>query len=300
MRQQQRRVLVAIMLSAIFFLSSTTLWFYFKQNNMHKMIQPTINVFVAKHFIKLGSKIKPEDIVAKHFPINLISFKPLPYTEIVGKYAKEDILKFMPIEKKELSLIKHLKDVSQPIKTVVKPTHKTNQTIEHLGVDTISVPINMFKNFSSPLHAGDKVDIVTVSPSHNQHGQLIFKTRYVALHVAVKGFLYKHKLVNTFIIHLHDKTHSVVTADSVIMELSPSGIANLLALYYKTQSLDSMRYYSSNGYDGQLWIVKCNGKSNSRFEHTKKMLMLHLTKLHKHRSLHNVKRNHHSVKIVYE
>jgi len=300
MRQQQRRVLIAIMLSAIFFLSSTTLWFYLKQNNMHKMIQPTINVFVAKHFLKIGTKIKPEDIVAKHFPLNLISFKPLSYVEIIGKYAKEDISKFMPIEKNELSLIKHSTDISKPMKTALKPIHKIGQTIKHLGVDTISVPINMFKNFSSPLHAGDRVDIVTVFPSRNQHGQLLFKTRYVALHVVVKGFLYQHKLVDTFIIHLNDKVHSVVTADSVVMELSPSGIANLLAIYYKTQSLDSMRYYSSNGYDGQLWIVKCNGKSNGQFEHTKKMLMLHLTHLYKHRSLHNVKRHHDVVKIVYE
>lgn len=106
MKQQQRKVIIAAMLTAIFFLSSTTLWFYIKESSVKKSIQPTLSVLVAKHFIKTGTKIKPDDIAVKQFPKDLISFKPVSYTEAVGQYATKDILKFMPVEKQEISLIK--------------------------------------------------------------------------------------------------------------------------------------------------------------------------------------------------
>ena len=138
------------------------------------------------------------------------------------------------------------------------------------------LPLSVFKNVDETLKTGDYIDIISVIPKKSsKSGEFI--TKYVAVNLLINSFVTNsvrgEKLLS------YGKEGEVLRANSVVLDILPGDIKNILATYYKTQQLNSKNIYNiKRDNSGHLWMVKCTSELNPTIQKYKnKMLVDHVT-----------------------
>jgi hypothetical protein len=282
-----------IMVGLVLFSSSVTLLLYLRQGKSKASTEQNIEVYVAAKDLKKGDMLDAKSITKAKLPKSYINFTPLTDSEIVSRYANVAIYKGEPIRAQKISATKCLK-TQKPVQMVKKTatqvvTHKVQQVTE----DTLSVSLSVFKNKDTLLKKGDYVDIVSVIPTSSKNKANSFNTKYIALHVKINNFISNGKATSTPITYNAKK--QMIRADTVVLLMSPKDIKNFLAIYYKTQALNSNRVYNTSNYGGQLWMVKTPKQIDQKLQAEKKRLMVD-----RKISVKKYKKQQKRVKISYE
>ena len=263
MKQKKIKILIGILLALLMFASSVALLMYTKHQKISADVSSRVEAFVSTRTIKKGEKITAKDIVGSMFLKEHISANPLVKEEIVGRYANVNIYKNEPIRVEKIT--------TEFVSTV--ETVKENFTVEKMPVDevliqevereessydTITLPLNLFKNLDTSLKQGDYIDIVSIEPKRVSRDETTFVTKYLALRVNIHAFVYNSNFVQNVIAAKDEKSGMPILSSSVVLKMSPLEIQKLLPIYYKTQDLNSKRVYASKDNAGHLWMVKCS------------------------------------------
>lgn len=243
-----------------------------KNDNHGSKADNRTRAYVAVKHIALGQKITLDDIELRSLPQDYVGSQPLDMTDIVDHYASVEIMKSDLIRSEKLSF------VSVHPQAEVENTNGAsdeNATKVYTAHDVISMPLSVFKNPDTTLKNGEYIDILGMSVFGDEKPQ--FSTRYIALHVAVKGFLKEGKNVNEIVsVTVDEKTQAVskVYADEILLDMPPRDIASFLSTYYRTQSLNNDRAHNVDSlYKGHMWMVKCNPVIVTADESMKRKMM---------------------------
>ena len=293
MKNRKSRILMGIMVGLVLFSSSVALLLYLRQGKTKTSTQQTIEVYVAAKDLKKGDLLDAKSIVKAKLPKSYINFTPLTDSEIISRYAGVAIYKGEPIRAEKISATKEFKS-PKPVQIIKKATTQViPQNVEQVTADTLSVSLSVFKNKNTLLEKGDYVDIVSAVPTRNKNKADSFSTKYIALHVKINNFISNGKATSTPITYNAKK--QMIRADTVVLLMSPKEIKNFLAIYYKTQALNSNRVYNISNYGGQLWMIKTPKSIDEKLQTQKKRLMIdRKVYLTKHTN------QHQRVKISYE
>jgi Flp pilus assembly protein CpaB len=267
-RQKKDKILIVALSSLILFSSSLALMMYIKSTEVKvQPVEEKVVVYVTNGQLDQGTQIKAEDIQKKVIPKSYVSFSTLMPEEIVGKYAKVAFLPQEPFRAEKLSLIKEeLKRVTNVVRS--KADEQKRDLV--ISNDSVSLSLNLFKNIDYSLKSGDYIDIVTVK--NDKKG---FKTTYVALHVKILSFSNMGSTLSTYqIFRTTDKKKERVVADTIVLDMPPRDIKNLLIAYYSSQELNSKRVYTSKNNAGHLWIIKTDSLVDNKKQAAKKSLLL--------------------------
>lgn len=274
MREKKTKVLIGSLLALVMFASSLALLMYSKQNELSKYVDAQVEVVIASRSLDKGVIISAADIQTSRLPKSYINFTPLTKAEIIGRYTKVKILASEPLRPEKLSLLKPENEKGFVIQTVEVPQDKSVE----VKSDTITIPLNVFKNVDNTLKKGDYIDIVSVYPKKEKKKQdYNFNTKYIALHVPIHSFIRGSVAVNSLTHVSYDektKQNSTSVADSVVLVITPSNIKNLLPMYYRTQELNSQRVYGSKDNRGHLWMVKALEDVDQKLEKEKSKMMI--------------------------
>jgi len=303
MRNRNTRIIMGILVGLVLFTSSVALLLYLKQSKANENITHNVEVYVAAKNLKEGDYIGASSIVKAKVPQNYISFTPLMAEEIIGRYAKVDIFAKEPIRPEKLATTNPLENKIE--KHTLVQSSDVNVSKESIVStnDTISIPLNIFKNKDTSLKAGSFVDIVSVMPKQQKGREYSFTTKYIALHVPVHSFVSNNITMKTYthtVTETKNKvtTSKIIEADTIVLDMSPKDIKNFLALYYKTQLLNNNRAYNTNNYGGQLWLVNAATDADAALQKEKeKMLLDHKKHVVKKR---RKKKHVQKVSIAYE
>jgi len=278
MRNRNTRIIMGILVGLVLFTSSVALLLYLKQSKANENITHNVEVYVAAKNLKEGDYIGANAITKAKIPQNYISFQPLVAEEIIGRYAKVDIYAKEPIRKEKLATTNPLDKKVQQHLIVSNDKNKTKQMIVSTS-DTISIPLNVFKNKDASLKAGNFIDIVSIVPKKLKNKELSFTTKYIALHVPIHSFISNNVTTSTYtrtVTQKKDKktVSKIVEADTIVLDMSPRDIKNFLALYYTTQALNNNRAYNTANYGGQLWLVNAATDTDTVIQKEKQKMML--------------------------
>ncbi len=295
---------MGILVGLVLFTSSVALLLYLRQGINDK--QQNIAVYVAAKHLNKGDYIGADAIIRTKLPTSYINFTPLLPSEIIGKYANTEIFAKEPIRTQKLSLLKPSDEVVAENNVtkinVALETSDTNTTTKQIQSDTIAIPLSVFKNRDSSLHAGSFVDIISIDPKKLKNREWTFTTKYIAVHVPVHHFVSKNVSTATFTRTITKTTAKkqtsteVIEADTVVLSMKPKDLKNFLNIYYKTQILDERRVYNTANYGGQLWMVNA-ANTDEELQKEKEKMMLDKKRVFKKR----IKRKKHTkVTIAYE
>ncbi|HIC44830.1 MAG TPA: hypothetical protein EYO73_11325, partial [Sulfurimonas sp.] len=92
MRQKKTKLIIGALLAMVMFASSVALLMYSKQNELNKYVEAHIEVVIASRTLGKGVIITPDDLKISRLPKSYINFIPLTKAEIIGRYAKVEIL----------------------------------------------------------------------------------------------------------------------------------------------------------------------------------------------------------------
>ncbi len=279
MKNRKTRLIIGMLVGLVFFSSSVALLMYMRQGVTKEVT--SIEVYVTSRDISEGTLISVDDIKKASLPKSYISFTPLVASEIVGHYAKVSMFTDEPFRKEKLSMVKPDKKATSVLLEKKVKVEKKVQEPETLSQydnnkDTILLPLTLFKNVDDSLKAGDYIDIVTVIPKKNSKDGS-FSTKYVAVHLSINSFVSNShrvkRLVNV------DETGLTTKANSVVFDILPGDVKNILATYYKTQELNTQNIYNTKrNNNGHLWMVKCTTDMDDNIQkYKKKMLVDHVT-----------------------
>ncbi len=299
MRNRNTRIIMGILVGLVLFTSSVALLLYLKQSKANENITHNVEVYVAAKNLKEGDYIGADAITKAKIPQNYISFAPLVAEEIIGRYAKVAIFAKEPIRAEKLSTTNPLDKKVQKRVVMTSDKNKTKQTLVSTS-DTISIPLNIFKNKDASLRAGNFVDIISVVPKKLKNKEFAFTTKYIALHVPIHSFISDNVTTATFtrtLTQTEDKkmTSKIIEADTIVLDMSPKDIKNFLALYYKTQALNNNRAYNTANYGGQLWLVNAATDTDAAVQKEKEKMLLD-----KKRAVVKRRRKVQKVSIAYE
>ena len=295
MRQKKDKIIIVALSSLILFSSSVALMMYLKTKQANQNIEEKLVVYVAKQSINKGTLLVSENIERKIFSKSNIAFSPLLPEEIVGKYAKVDFLKNEPIREEKIGL-----DALAPNPKKIKQRVKEVKDSISVSNDSISLPLSLFKNSDFSLKKGDYIDIVSVKETKSKNKTSNFDTKYVALQVPILSFSLngdEKKSVMSFI--QKDKKTIKQMADTIILDMAPKDIKNLLSVYYSSQEFNSKRVHSSKQNIGHLWIVKIKKEIDLVAQKAKEMLMVDRKIVYKKR-ITKRKAVSHKVLVSYE
>jgi len=274
MKNRQTRIILLIMVGLVLFSSSLALLMYTKQKKAQESLEKQVDVFVAAKNLHEGDLIGADAMLKVKLPESYLNFKPLSPSEIMGRYATDDILSREPFRKEKISIKKPQKLIlssenNETNTSVVKQKEEKKYTS-----DTLTISLSLFKNIDTTLKKGDFIDIVSLKPKKAKNGSKDFAVKYVALHVPIYSFVNGTRLMENFSEHVGEgKNATTLQAQSIILETSPKDIKNLLSLYYETQSLNKERVYNTNN-SGHLWIVKCAEDENATLQEKKKKMLV--------------------------
>jgi hypothetical protein len=200
-------------------------------------------VFVAANNIPKNTKIEKKDLKSVKVASLYILTPPLLENEIVGKYAKEEILANDSFRKEKLSA------------TLVEEEQKEilfNNTSYNIGFKLFSNP-----NFS--LKKGETINIISVYPAENSKQNMDYAVQYIAANIKILGFLEKGDEVSSaFRIVKKNKVDKkgnkleeiedvTVYADELLLDIEQNVIIKLIDDYNKGR---------------QLWMVKVKSKED--------------------------------------
>ncbi len=275
MRQKRDKILIVALSSLVLFTSSLSLMMYIKSKK--QKLQPAkqeVVVYVAKTNLKKGTLLTYKDIQKRVFPKNYILFSPLIPEEIIGKYTKIDLSANEPFRRDELTLHKNIKE------SVSDLNSKNNNTIK-ISNDSVSLSLDIFRNIDYTIKSGDYIDIACT----RENSKNDFKTVYVALHIKIISFFRNglpQKAYHDFVVTKDGKKKAV--ADTIVLDMSPQDIKNLLTAYYTTQKLNARRVFVDKNRSGQLWMIKTKIKINPKIESEKSRLLIN-RKIYKRRKV---------------
>lgn len=277
MRQKKDKIIIVALSSLILFSSSLALMMYLKKDKVVNIKEEQVVVYVSKAEIQKGMLVKNEDMQKKLFPKSAVSFSPLMPEEIIGKYAKVDFLVGEPYRTEKLTLKKGVDQVKKQNDVVISSEEKSMS----ISNDSVSLSLNLFKNSDYSLKSGDFIDIVSVKEEKNRDKNA-FSTTYVALHVKILSFSKDGVTQSSYqkYIVTKDKKEKVV-ADSIVLDMPPEDIKNLLIAYYSTQEFNAKRVYSSKNNIGHLWMIKTKDVIDNKAQMMKQDLMLDKKVVHK-------------------
>lgn len=269
MKNKQIRMVILILIGLLFFSTSLALLMYSKESELESHMKQLrmVDVIISSRDIKKGEILGADNIQTAKLPADYIAGTPLVASEVIGRYAAVDIFKNEPIRKEKISLskIEEVKVVETNATQDVAVVSKKKDE-----VDTITLPLTVFKNIDSSLQQGDKIDIVSVKYKKDNR-DFDFSTKYIALNVTVNGFVLNGKKVNTYIAsYVEGKP---LFAQDVILEFSPKDIKNFFMLYYRTLSLNESRVYNTSNNGGHLWIVKCAKTQDQELQKKKEQML---------------------------
>ena len=272
MKQKKIKILIGILLALLAFSSSIALLMYSKKSKVDEYIKSQAQAYIVTKTINKGQKIDANDIklstfLKEHIPSKLVK------EEIIGRYAKVDIYMNEPIRSHKIS---NLPIVSSITKSPKKKSQQKQEIVEEDSTyyDTITLPLNIFKNIDPSLKKNDLIDIVSVKSKKTSINGLEFSTKYVALRVKIYSFVYNSNFVKSIYITKDEKTNTAILANSIVLEISPNDVKKFLPIYYKTQDLNSKRVYTSKDNRGHLWIIKCSQTIDEKIQTQKKKLLV--------------------------
>ncbi|HEX5624154.1 MAG TPA: SAF domain-containing protein [Sulfuricurvum sp.] len=271
---KKRMVLLSIgVLSLVIFGVIVMVMLYIKNNNEDAPVEKNIAAYVAAKNIQAGQKIALSDVELRSLPESYVGKEALSMAEIVDHYARVSITKSDLIRSEKLTAT-----MVSPQSPIIDENRsgEGNTTQEMMVHDRISLPLNVFKNPDTTLHTGDRIDIVGIAEYGEEKRQ--FATRYIALHVAVGGFMKDgRKVAEIASVSVDEKTHVAtrVFADEILLDMAPQEISRFLSLYYRSQGLNNDHAHNPNNLNqGHIWMVKCNSVL-SESEQTAKVKMMH-------------------------
>jgi hypothetical protein len=242
-----------------------------KISDLENIKEENVEVWLAKHDIKEGSKVNPNDIYPMAFPKANIYFRRLSKEEIVGKYANTSLLANEPIRYEKIIKIYKRKAIEGVKKkeTDAPVQIKTNIPSEiQPKYDVYTAKIEMFKNLNFFIKANDKIDIIAVWPDNTKED---INVRYIASDVTVLGFTAHGEFQYDYKKDTIAKDRRELSiADEIILDLRPKEITNLLKLYYRGHNLARETRSSRSGREsasipeGQLWIVSVGASLTDR------------------------------------
>jgi hypothetical protein len=257
MNKKRTIVLIIGFISLVIFAIIVMAMAYLKNNETIAPQDKKVATYVAIKNIAAGQKITLNDIELRPISEEYAGRQPLAIADIVEHYASVDITANDIVRAEKVSL----QSVSPH--TVVVDNNQafdTNMTNKNLVHDRISLPLSVFKNPDSTLHAGERLDIIGMAEYGDVKQQ--FATRYIALHVTVGGFMKDGQSVNQIASVIVDEKTKAVTkvfADEILLDMAPQEIGRFLSLYYRSQTLNNDRAQNPNNlYQGHIWMVKCN------------------------------------------
>ncbi len=294
MKNRKQRILIVILVGLVFFSSSLALLMYSKQNQAKETNETFIEVFASSKTLKQGVLIGANDISVIKVAKSNLSYTPLIQGEIIGRYTSVDILKGEQFRKEKISLVRILAVKSSEDGKIIEAVKVQTEVLGPIVFkDTITLPLTLFKNIDNTLKKGDYIDILSIKGKHSKGKEVSFKTKYIALHVSINSFVRQYSSVDTFV--SIDAEKKLLMADSVVFEMNPDDIKNLLSVYYKSQALNSNRVYNTSKSNiGHLWMVKCSETIDEKAQKKKKKMLADYVVPRRKRS------NSSSVRISYE
>jgi len=272
MRQKKDKILIVALTSLVLFSSSLALMMYLKQgqNNNRVVREKKVVVYVSANDIKKGALIKSSDIEKKELPKSYVSFSLPVKEEIVGKFAKVDMLKGEPYRMEKLTTKK------QPSTKADISLKENKQNKMKVTNDSVSLSLQLFRNIDYSLKKDDYIDIVSIKEYKTSKQQKSnFRTKYVALHIKVLSFSKNGEIQNSYIKHTTEDDKKVkTTADTISLDMSPKDIKNLLIAYYNAQEINKDRVYSDKFNTGHLWIIKTKKIVDENAQKMKNNLMI--------------------------
>lgn len=288
------KMVILILVGIVLFTTSLALLMYTKQNELAKQNTNVnmVEVYLSAKDLKEGELLEADAIKKAKLPREYVVGGALTASEIIGRYAKVDILENEPIRSEKITLKKPEIEEETQLQTPVAVPQSTSDEVH----DTISLPLSVFKNIDTTLKKGDTIDIVSVE-SKQKGRETDFDTKYIALNVMIDNFVENGKMTNTYIAsYLEGKP---VFAQSIVLKISPKEIKNFLMLYYRTLALNENRVYNTNNNGGHLWIVKCSKQQDEDMQKKKeKMLADYVT--HVKQSVKKVSKPSDEASISYE
>jgi Flp pilus assembly protein CpaB len=294
MKNRQTKLIIGVLAGLVLFASSLALLMYSKQSELASKVSQNVKVYVAKQSLERGHYITADDITLASLPKEFLDFSPPKPTEIVGKYVQEKLYKKEPIR---LNKIASRKPKEEKIAVVV-PHSKAAPLQDKENVsksDKLSVPTTLFRNLDETIVAGNYIDIVSVVPKKDKNGKVTnFSTKYIAIHIKVLYYLSDGIQTKSLLQKSTDADTqtSVRKAQSVVLDMQPQNIKNLLKMYYTTQELNNNRVYNTNNYQGQLWMVHASKTPDKKIQKIKEQMLVD-------KKRHSYKKTQ-SVKISYE
>ncbi|SFV66717.1 hypothetical protein MNB_SM-4-1235 [hydrothermal vent metagenome] len=293
MKNRKHRILIVILMGMVLFSSSLALLMYSKQNKVQEVNETFIEVFTASKTLKKGSLIGGHDIVAIKVSKAYMPFTPLTQSEIISRYTSVDILAGEQFRKEKISLVKpQLRQTTQKEISTLKEvvTEEFDPTVAN---DMITLPLSLFRNIDNTLKKGDYIDILSIKNKNSKNKETSFETKYIAVHISIDSFVHQYQSVTSFV--SLDDDEKIVMADSVVFEMNPRDIKNLLSLYYKAQELNTNRVHNINKTNsGHLWMVKCSKTLDASTQKKKKKMLADYVVPRRTR------KNSSSVRISYE
>lgn len=273
MNKRRTVVLSVGFLSLAIFAIIVTAMVYIKNNESAVTAEKNTAAYVATRTIPSGEKIKIADIELRSLPADYVGENPLSMADIVDRHAAVDIIKSDLIRAEKLSLAAPSRPAADQNRSMDE--NATEKTVAAMLHDVISVPLAVFKNPDTSLRAGDRIDILGISDKGEE--KRLFSTRYIALHVAVAGFMKEGQRVKEMVsIGMDEKTKTPikVLADEILLDMSPREISRFLSLYYRSQELNNERSHNPNNlYRGHIWMVRSNPVVSEREEAAKMKMM---------------------------
>lgn len=234
-----------ILVLASLLLSTLGAAFYFY--NMHQTTlqnnNKKVKVYVAKDAIKKNKEITINDIKEHLITKQELLNKPLTQQEIIGKFAKVDILK------NELFIKEKISDL--PIETEEK------EFLKHTN-NSYNIAYRFFRNPNYTLIKGDLIDIVT---SYQKTVDKLpeFETQYVGKNIKVLGFIHdgqaipkgvtKMKIIKEVNKELKEITEDV-KADEIVLDIQDKTLLTLIDDFQKKGN--------------QMWMIKSKSRVDKK------------------------------------
>lgn len=266
MKHKKDKIIIVALSSLVLFSSSIALMLYLKgKNTVSNVNIKTVQIYVASKELKKSEQLSANSIKLKSYAQEQINFPILTKEEIIGKYTNMAIYKDEPMRLEKLSVTKSVDDSSEQVIKIDTTDRFFTQ------YDAFTLPLSMFQNIDFSLKSGDLIDIVSIANPEEKN----LKTRYAALQVKVLGFSKNGENIKSYISYKKtDKEVLQELADTVILDMKPRYIKNVLSLYYETQSLSKKRINSHEKQSGHLWIVKTQESLDKKMLQEKEKLLV--------------------------
>lgn len=279
MKNKQMKMAILILIGLVLFTTSLSLLLYSKQGDLEKQAHKVemVSVFLSAKDIKKGELIDAHSIKKGSLPREYLGAVPLTAAELIGRYASIDIYANEPLRKEKISLQKPQTQKQVVIKSSDENGTKEPKTTPEIAQgDTITLPLNVFKNIDRTLQSGDTIDIVSVI-SEKEGRELDFSTKYIALGVKIRAFVNNTQRAKGYVISVSKE--KVSYANEIELEIDPKKLKNFLTLYYETLSLNQNRVYNTHN-SGHLWMIKCaKEQSEETLKQKEKMLSDYVRKV---------------------